>query len=307
MAFHQNIVCAYLYSITKYGYPPPAADTIKYLEEMANMGFRSIELEGIRDQHLTEMHEQRYEIRDALQRLSLNLPVYCTVLPSLSSQDEVTKEKQLHLFELGCQTAQVLGAKIILDNGPLPPYQFPGDIPVSRHYEHQLLSEATIDDDFEWNAFWQSLITTLQKACDIAGRYKCDYLVHPAFGVLGATPEAFLHLAKEVNRQNFGYNFDTSNLIALKCNLSLALHQLKSHIKYVHVSDNSGTKNEHIELGRGIINWSTFFKDLSQINYRGYIGIDIGGDESDVPNLDQAYITAAKLLTREYYHSQISG
>ena len=45
--FDKHITCAFLYSITKYGYPPYAGDMIKYIEEMYNLGFRSVEIEGI--------------------------------------------------------------------------------------------------------------------------------------------------------------------------------------------------------------------------------------------------------------------
>jgi hypothetical protein len=38
-----KIICTYLYAITKYGYPPPSRDTMKYISEMKGLGFRSIE------------------------------------------------------------------------------------------------------------------------------------------------------------------------------------------------------------------------------------------------------------------------
>jgi len=189
-----------------------------------------------------------------------------------------------------------LVAQYVLDNGPLPPYQFPKEIPVTRHYEHDLLSLARIDKKFVWEDFWSNLIDTFQKVCDIAAEYELTYLIHPAFGVLAATPEAYLHFAKAVDRTNLGYNFDTSNLIALKVNLSLAIKQLSTHIKYIHVSDNRGTRNEHLAPGQGIINWSQFFTDLSQIRYHGPIGLDIGGDESEIVDLDAAYREGALLI-----------
>lgn len=303
MRFNSNIVCAYLYNITKHGYPPPASKTVSYLKDMAQIGFTSVELEGIRQPHIQEMFDLRFEIKKSLEDLQLQVPVYCTVLPNLSSTDTKIQMEQLVLFDKGCQTAQALGASLILDNGPLPPYTFPVDIPVTRHYEHDLLSTATIDKNFSWQKFWDNLVSTLQEVCDIAASYDLTYLVHPAFGVLGATPEAFLFMSEQVNRNNFGYNFDTSNLIALKCNLSLALHQLMPHIKYIHLSDNRGMKNEHIDLGKGLINWDQFFAKLKDLDYQGPIGIDIGGDESDVENLDQAYRSAAILVSEKMFFS----
>ena len=50
--FHKDIVACYLYTITKHGYPPDAADTLVHLNELRNLGFHSIELEGIREKQL---------------------------------------------------------------------------------------------------------------------------------------------------------------------------------------------------------------------------------------------------------------
>ncbi|MBK8501746.1 MAG: sugar phosphate isomerase/epimerase [Saprospiraceae bacterium] len=298
--FSPNIVCTYLYTITKYGYPPPADKTMTYLEEMAALNFQSIELEGIRESHLREMHKLIPGIQKDMARLNLQIPVFCTVLPHLSSTDLALRDHQLDLFRLGCETAHSLGARFILDNGPLPPYHFPREIPVTRHYEHELLSMASVKADFKWPVFWNTLIDTFQKVCDIAAEYELTYLVHPAFGVLAATPEAFLHFAGAVNRDNLGYNFDTANLIALKCNLSLAIQQLAPFIKYIHLSDNRGMKNEHLEPGLGIINWSQFFRDLAHFKYDGPIGIDIGGDESEISNLDDAYTNTALFINSHW-------
>lgn len=55
----RSIVCAYLYVISRYGYPPPAENTGIYLEQMKALGFRSVELEGIRREHLLQLYDQR--------------------------------------------------------------------------------------------------------------------------------------------------------------------------------------------------------------------------------------------------------
>ena len=293
-----RIVCAYLYSITKYGYPPPAKDTEKHLAEMAHLGFQSVELEGIREEHLLAIYEQRHDIKKVLLNYQLKVPVFCTVLPGLSSMNAAIRRDQLNLFEIGCETAVHLGAKIILDNGPLPPYQFEDSIPVTRHYEHQILSRATMPNDFHWSSFWDQLVETFRRVCDLAEQYGLRYLVHPAIGVLGATPEAFLHLAQAIDRSNFGFCFDTSNLLTLKSNLILALHQLQPFVEYVHISDNRGRKNEHLEPGLGIIDWPTFFTELTRIDFSGFVGIDIGGAESEIENLDQAYLNAAHIIEK---------
>ncbi len=293
-----QIICAFLYIITKHGYPPPASKSLHYLSEMKNLGFKCIELEGIREDHLMEVYRLRHEIREELLRLEMTMPVYCTVLPGLSSQDPGIRTKQLELFRYGCITAETLGATYVLDNCPIAPFIFPADIPVVRHYDDQVLADAVLPPSFDWISFEKSLIAQFQQVCDIAADHGLTYLLHPAVGTVSATPEAFLSFHQKVNRKNLGYNFDTANLIALRQNLSLAFQQLKAHIPYIHISDTKLNHHQHLALDHGEINWPLFFSELKAVHYQGYIGIDIGGGESKVSNLDQAYREAKTKVLR---------
>lgn len=294
--YDPKIVCAYLYIITKYGYPPDAAQSVQYLKEMKELGFASVELEGIREKHLTDMYEIRHTVRAEADELGLSIPVYCTVLPGLASADAAEREKNLKLFEKGCETASVLGAKCVLDNAPLPPYQFPGDIPVVRHYDEDVLLSARFPSDLDWKSYWQELVATYREACDIAASFNLTYQMHPCLGVLSATTDAFLYFYDAVKRDNLRFNLDTANQFVMKDNLSLSLRRLSGLIDYIHISDNRGTRVEHIVPGDGAIHWQSFFETLKEINYNGHLGLDIGGDESGVENIEAAYQKAAGWL-----------
>ena len=148
--FDPRIVACYLYPITRYGYPPPAEGTERYIEELAGLGFRSIELEGIHAPHLQAMHRMRGEVRRALDRFEVAVPYFCVVLPRLAAADPTTRAENLALFELGCETARDLGATGVLDNGPLPPYAFPGDVPIVRHYDEDVLASAGLPSSLDW-------------------------------------------------------------------------------------------------------------------------------------------------------------
>ena len=152
--FSKKITCCYLYPITKYGYPPSADKTNLYLEEMSRLGFTSVELEGIREHHLMKVHEKRIEIKQKLDELNLELPYFCAVLPGLSSLDEKERYENIKLFEKGCEIAAEFNSKGILDNAPIPPYKFPEDIPIVRHYEEESLQHAFFPKDFLWSKFW---------------------------------------------------------------------------------------------------------------------------------------------------------
>ena len=293
-AFSPRLTCCYLYVITRYGYPPPADKSKLYLEEMADLGFQSVELEGIREAHIQQMHQMRAEIRDKAQALHLSVPYYCVVLPELGSADRQERDKALQLFELGCETAVVLGAKGVLDNAPLPPYQFPANIPIVRHYEEEVLMAVSFPPSLHWPSYWSELITTYQTACDIAARYGLTYHLHPCMGVLAATTDGFLYLADAVQRDNLRFNLDTANQFAMKDNLSLSLLRLKDRIDYIHLSDNGGKRVEHLVPGKGAIHWDSFFETLDKIDFQGHIGIDVGGAESEVGDIREAYRESAE-------------
>ena len=291
-----QIVCAYLYVISKYGYPPPADASLNYLREMKALGFSYVELEGIREKHLMDMYKIREDIAEQLNALELQLPVYCTVLPKLLSPIAGVRARQLELFRFGCETAQSFGARYILDNCPVAPFEFPEDLPVVRHYDEAVLADARLPKDFSWPNFYELAVSTYQGLCDIAKEYSLTYLMHPAVGTLFATPISFLAFRKNVDRENLGYNFDTANLIALQQNLSLSLRQLIDYTPYIHISDTSLKHHQHLPLGGGDINWDVFFEDLDNLDFDGLVGVDIGGDESGVADLDAAYREAREKI-----------
>jgi sugar phosphate isomerase/epimerase len=299
---NKKITCCYLYPITKYGYPPDANNTLKYIQEMSSLGFSSIELEGIRSEHLLKVHSMSRDIKKNIKEMNVDISYFCAVLPGLSSLDEKEVNKNLALFEMGCETALLLGAKGILDNAPLPPYQFPSEIPVTRHYQENTLHYANLPRGFNWKAFNDRLINTFRTLCDIANRFNLTYQLHPAIGVMASTTDGFLKFYNEVKRDNLRFNFDTANLFVQKEVLHLSLYKLKGLVDYIHVSDNGGLHVEHLPIGKGKIIWDKFFEALDATGFDGCFGIDIGGDESKVDNLDISYKQAAVFLENSWFN-----
>jgi sugar phosphate isomerase/epimerase len=298
--FHNKIICCYLYPITKYGYPPPAEQTIHHLQEMKALGFQTVELEGIREQHLLSIYDRRLEIKKQLVELNLNVPYFCVVLPGLSSADPKVSSKNLELFNKGCEIAELFGSLGVLDNGPIPPYQFPGEVPVVRHYDEDVWRRAQFPKNLNWKKYWEHLIGTYQTACEIAAQWSLTFHLHPCLGSMTANCDGFLYFHDAVARNNLRFNFDTANQFALKDNLALALRRLADHVDYIHLSDNRGTKIEHLPPGMGNIHWDIVFETLDLIGFQGHIGLDIGGEESGVREIDQAYMEAGGWLERNW-------
>ena len=297
---NEKIVCAYLYSITKYGYPPKASDTLSHIDEMVALGFSSIELEGIREQHLLEVYQLKDDLTQKLNTENISVPYFCAVLPALSAMDEQVTNHQLQLFEKACELAHSLGSLGILDNAPLPPFQFPKDIPIVRHYDEAVLNAAYLPKAISWKKYWDQMVSTYRTVCEIAKDYQLLYVMHPAVGVLSSSTDGFLYFHDAVKMDNLRFNLDTANQFAMKENLSLALRRLKDHIDYIHVSDNGGLKVEHLPIGKGNIRWDVFFETLDVIDFKGHIGVDIGGAESAVDDLDRAYLEAVEFIDQQW-------
>jgi len=57
-----KISCCWLYAISKYGYPPSLEDTKKVLGEMKDLGFKYVELEGVRNEGMKMIYDNREEL-----------------------------------------------------------------------------------------------------------------------------------------------------------------------------------------------------------------------------------------------------
>lgn len=297
--FNKHITCAFLYTITRYGYPPEAKNMSRYLHEMADLGFRSVEIEGIGEEHLKTVYRNRYEIKKTLEERGLQLPVFCTVLPGLGSPHAGTARKSMELFHTGCELAAFFGAKGVLDNGPLVPYEFPENMPIHRHYSPEVLRKVGLPETLSWKAYEDFLVKQMDAACEVAGGFGLNYYLHPCLGSLTGTTDSYLLLKKQVNRANLKFNFDTANLYYMRENLSLGLLKLGDELDYIHISDNSGLQIEHQALGCGQIDWDLFFSTLKQIGFTGELSLDVGGDESHIANIKEAYLQTAYSLEQK--------
>ena len=169
-----RITCAYLFIISRYGYPPPVTATVQHIREMAAAGFTSMELEGIGRDNIRYLFENRQQVADTLDAYGIEVPVFCTVLPGMGAVADGERLENLEFFEMGCETARFLGAAGVLDNGPLLPLHYPADQPVKRHYNGETLASLLPPPGFEWPVYWQELTGTFREACRIAARYGLD-------------------------------------------------------------------------------------------------------------------------------------
>ena len=59
-----KIVCAWMYAIGQYGFPPAIENVSRALRDMKEMGFDYVEVEGIGYENLDQVVDQRDRIRN---------------------------------------------------------------------------------------------------------------------------------------------------------------------------------------------------------------------------------------------------
>ena len=138
MAEVMKISCCWLYANSKYGYPVPVKDIPTALGEMANLGFRYVELEGASEgDNLLQLYEKRQEIKSLCEDLGLQVINFCPVLPELVSLDEAVRQKGYDLFKRAVELANFFQCATIQIDSYTPPLKFIGDQPYKEMLDYE--------------------------------------------------------------------------------------------------------------------------------------------------------------------------
>lgn len=293
-----KIGLCYIYVISKYGYPPSLEDTHKAIREMADMGFRYIELEGVRERHLLEVRDNRESLKETCDKLGVRVVNFCPILPDLVSLDEHKRQKALELFGQSVELARYFGCESVQLDSFLPPLEFVGAVPYREMINYGLQFRVKIDPHFKWEELWSTLIDSVSRCNRMAKEAGLKLTMEPRVGEIISNTDALLRLMDAVDDSNFGATLDTAHQHAQKEILPLSVEKLGKKILYLHVADNDGKVNEHLALGRGTIDWEGLFLALKKHGFDGHIALDIGR----VPNLEEQILESKsyleELLTR---------
>ena len=287
-----KINMCWLYAISKYGYPPSVKDTLKVIDEIADLGFTYMEMEGVREENMKAVWDARKKIKDKVEERGLKLMNFCPILPSLVSMDKTEREKGFELYKIGLDLAEYFETELVQIDSFTPPLKFKGDAPYKKAISFGLELKVEIDPDFSWNDQWMVLVESFDRAADMAKERGKKLCVEPRVGEMIANTDSALRLMDHMNTDNFGIVLDTGHLNAQKEILPLSVEKLGKKINYLHVSDNDGKVNEHLELGKGNIDWEGVFLALKKHGFTGYVGLDIG----NVKELDKEITESKKFL-----------
>jgi len=287
-----KISCCWMYAIGKYGFPPNLEQMLQAIQEMADLGFEHIELEGVGFQNLQEVVDNRERLKQACQRAGVQVANFAPLLPEIISMDEEVAARAMALFEQGVKTAAYLGAPSVWIDSYVPPLELVDGKPLTQELTYGQEYRVRIPEQFDWNRFWAHFVRVVRRCNQVAKDNGVQLLVEPRVGEVTSNSDALLRLIEAVDDENLGVILDTAHQHAQKEMLPLSVEKLGKHIRYVHIADNDGRVNRHLEPGAGTIDWDGVFLALKRQGYDGYYAIDL----EKLPQLECKFLESKRFL-----------
>jgi sugar phosphate isomerase/epimerase len=288
------LTACYIYTIDTYGYPPSIEDGLTALDDMADLGFSFVELEGVGEEHIRAVHANRVRFQEHLDRRQMRCINFCPVLRPLVSLDPAERRAAYEVFRIGAETAAHFRAPTVHIATYLPPVEFIGPRPYVGALRFGEKYQVRMGDSFSWQQQWDALVESVQTCADIAREHGLTLILEPRVAEMIPGTDSMLRLMDWVERPNFKANFDCAHLNAQKEILPLSARKLSGRIGGVHFADNDGTDNRHLFPGDGNIDFAGVLCEIHRQGFRGSLGIDLGS----LPNLKQRFRDCADWLRR---------
>jgi sugar phosphate isomerase/epimerase len=287
-----KIVCAWMYAIGQYGFPPAIENVLKAIREMKDMGFEYVEAEGIGYENLDQVIAQREQIKAICDGEGLKLANFAVLLPDVISMDKKVRERAFSYFQRGVETAAYLGSPYTWIDSYFPPLEVQKGIVPTEELVYGQEFRVRIPETFEWQPFWDSFIGAIARCNQIARKNGIGLLVEPRVGEVVANSDAMLRMIEQVNDDNLGVILDIGHQYAQKELIPLSIEKLGRHMRYVHVADNDGRDNRHLVPGSGTVDWDEIFRLLKRRNFDGYFSIDL----EQLPDLREKFLQTKRFL-----------
>ena len=292
-----NISLCWLYAITKYRYVPNLEEILAAIDDAKRLGFQYMELEGVGPQLYT-VAENKDVIKKRCEANNVKLIDFVPVLPGIMSPDPQKRRKALEDFRIGCELGAYFETRMVqADTFHLPVYvETPYDISEDFKFAYRPPS-INVEPKFDfWDFFENVIVSSISECNDMTKDHGLKLCIEPRTWESISNAWALELLFREVKSENLGAVLDVAHLAAQKMSPVQCVEMLGERVFYVHASDSNFMTEDHLEIGTGSVDWKSLLKALKKHNFKGYIGIDIGGKKELKPNLDSMYINSKKYL-----------
>ena len=100
----------------------------------------------------------------------------------------------------------------------------------------------------------------------------------------GMYTDQLMDIVRDLDEQSVGICFDVGHAyISEKDNLYEAFGRNVSRIIHVHLADNHGVEDEHLEPGDGGINWTRFYQTAKSSGFAGLLQLEVKPPAGDDP------------------------
>lgn len=116
---------------------------------------------------------------------------------------------------------------------------------------------------------WDRNVEGLRMICDHARDYGVQICLENMPNMeklLCRTPDELFGMTDAVDRENMGTTFDVGHANTTKNIPAFLKH--KARITHAHIHDNQGVADQHLELGKGTIDWSFVLREM-----KGFEGV----------------------------------
>ncbi len=287
-----KVSCCWMYAIGKYGFPPTLGNMLHAIEEMKELGFDFIELEGVAYENLEHVLTNRETIANHCRQVGVQVVNIAPVVPDLVSLDADAQRRAFGYFERTLDTCLLFECPNIWIDSFRPPLEWIKGTDLTEDLVFGESIQARLPSGFSWPAFWGHFVEAIRRAADMARERGITLLIEPRVGETTSNADSLLALLNSVRSNNIKIIFDTAHQYAQKEVLPLSVAKLAPHIGYVHIADNDGTTNRHFPPGDGTIDWESLFMAFKQCGYKGFFGVDL----ERIPDLEGGFKRTKRFL-----------
>src|SRR5919199_5119344 len=183
--------------------------------------------------------------------------------PSWIESDQQQRELRI-MHTLNCvYLAKKMGAKNLSTQpgGPIDTYYY-GNKNTSSSNNIRQLEKLFLDG--------------LRRVATVAEENKIKILIEPEPNLLLENSQQFLSFLKNVNSDAVKLNFDIGHFFCVNEDPAALVNKLADYIEHFHLADISSNRvHNHLIPGQGAIDFSSVFKAMHKINYKGFVTVEL--------------------------------